>query len=68
MSREQKCFKLMSVAEFQKMREGKDYNSVSATYAKDKRGAEVSFKCGMHTGEWVMVWGDGPKEYKVVSL
>lgn len=63
-----KCFQLMTDAEFQKMKAGKDYESPASTYAPDKRGAEATFKRGKHCGTWVMVWGDGPKDYKVVHL
>ena len=68
MSREKKCFRLMSHADFERMKNGQDYDSVSVAYAKDRRGAEAAFRCGMHTGPWMMVWGDGPKEYKAVVL
>ena len=59
MARENKCFKLMTMAEFKK---GDDGIAVSVTYAKDKRGAKISFECGKHCGRFMMVWDGGKCE------
>lgn len=56
MAREQKLFKLMTISEFAK---GDDGIAETATYAKDRRGAKVTFEHGMHCGKYMMVWDGG---------
>ena len=62
MSRENKCFKLMTIAEFEK---GDNGSAESVTYAKDKRGAKVSFERGKHCGTFMMVWDSGCAEIHI---
>ena len=56
MAREQKLFKLMTFAEFAK---GDDGIAETATYAKDRRGARITFEYGQHCGQFMMVWEGG---------
>lgn len=59
MAREQKLFKLMTIAEFLK---GDDGIAETATYAKDRRGAKITFEHGMHSGTFMLVWEGGNME------
>ena len=59
MARKQKLFKLMTIAEFQK---GDSGIAIAVTYAKDCRGAKITFEHGTHCGKFMLVWDCGNKE------
>ena len=59
MAREQKLFKLFTIAEYQK---GDDGIAETVTYAKDRRGAKITFEHGQHCGTFMMVWDGGKCE------
>ena len=65
MSREQKRYGIYKMAEYQKSIEsGKncdDICAVAVVYAKTYTGALQSFRQGMHTGIFMMVWDGGSR-------
>ena len=59
MARTQKLFKLFTIAEYMK---GDDGMAETVTYAKDRRGAKITFENGQHCGRFMMVWDGGKCE------
>lgn len=59
MSRNQKVFRLYDLDEYKR---NEDAVAVSATYAKDKRGALKTFEQGTHQGCFMLVWENGEQE------
>ena len=59
MSRTTKLFRLYQLYDW--LKNGEEADSLSVTYAKDKRGAKQTFQNGCHKGDFMIVW-EGGKE------
>ena len=60
-----KCYVLMSKSEYDKMVSGKDYDTLTATYAPTIAGARQTFRNGQFSGSCVIV---GPNKTEEIIL